>query len=289
MNDFINKINVEGVDYDIQTSVRPPLKYLESDNSLDLQLGTGLYITSGLLECKVNHNFYDQGMIWISSRDWAIDNEDCLLPPRTSSILIVDTQHDFTTETSALTLGSGIMCIGDKVVFSGMNIGTESNINTISFGTAFNTEVVSTDEYGRRHLNVDINPEFLNSVSGGGIGIWNDDLTLFISSLFIDSSGLELIQEGDVSAMLRINISSESGLKADSEGLAIYLGTRAKGLEISSNEDLQVSLGSGLAFSNTVEGEEWGDIRVYYDENYLAFDDEGRLTLSDAVKEKLGL
>jgi hypothetical protein len=104
MNNFINTINVEGVDYDIQTSVNLPLEYLDN-NSLYLNIGTGLFIHGGYHLCAdIAHNFRTD-TIFIDSKYWSVDSQGCLLP---SSALQIGSDVNYLKTINTLLIGSGL-------------------------------------------------------------------------------------------------------------------------------------------------------------------------------------
>ena len=112
MNNFINTINVEGVNYDIQTSVNPPLKYL-GDNSLRLNIGTGLTVDQGDLIADVTHKFNQFYSIIIDPKYWSIDDQGYLLPSSYSSLKV----------------GTGLNLDANVLSFAGIPISTDHGTN----------------------------------------------------------------------------------------------------------------------------------------------------------------
>ena len=335
MNNFINTINVEGVDYDIQTSVNPPLVYSEN-NSLCLQIGTGLVINDGDLIAEIAHNFYQFNSIIIDPEYWLVDHRGYLLPSSTlqigqdvSSLKIINT----------LLIGSGLDLQNNLLRLRGIPISTyggsetqyidqliigpglQVSDNVINITVPISTDNGSSVSYlkslnigqGFKYENGELSVEY--NQPGGGIHIATAGGTSIEDAPF--SIGIRLSDDFSFNtdnSLLSLNLSFDSEeftqdytghvtLKYDSKTLA----TTAKGLTLSTNmkglgdlpndtygikttsplyinDDNQVSIHIGTALYIGANG-----LGVSYDSTYFTQNDNGELTLSDIIKEKLGL
>ena len=303
MNNFINTINVEGVDYDIQTSVNPPLAYSGYTNSLHLNIGTGLDIYDGNLIADITHKFDHFNSIIIDPEYWSIDNKGCLLP---SSTLQIGTDRNNLKPITTLILGSGLSLENDELKnIGGIPISTDagssiSYINSLNIGQGL--------KYDSNELSVD------SIQTEGGILICTEDGSFERAERV---TGIKISNDFSFSthnSLLSLNLSFESEeftqddtghvtLKYDSETLStsekgLTLSTNMKGLGgvsdnkygvrtvnplyINDDNQISINIGTGLHL-------ELGGLSIIYDATYFTINDIGELTLNNTVKEKLGL
>lgn len=282
MNNFINTINVEGVDYDIQTSVNLPLAYL-GNNSLRLNIGTGLDIYDGDLIADITHNFHQFNSIIIDPEYWSIDNQGRLLP--SSSVLLIGTDKDSLKSINTLLIGTGLE-LSDNIINVTVPISTDAGSNiyyasslNIGQGLKYDNGELSVDSIYTEGGILIATDSFEGAERVTGIKITDDfsfDTITRILSLNYDHNTLTM---GDNGLQLSTMAIKGIGYLPNDNTLSIRT---INPLYINSDGQVSINIGSGLHVDIS-------DLSITYDATYFTINDIGELTLNDTVKEKLGL
>lgn len=264
MNNFINTINVEGVDYDIQTSVNPPLKYLD-DNLLHLNIGTGLDIYQGDLIADITHNFDHFNSIIIDPEYWSIDNRGRLLPP--STLQIGEDANSLKT-INTLLIGTGLDLQDNLLRSRGIPISTDGGFNTqyinqLILGTGLQVSDNVIDIIVPISTDAGSSISYINSLNIGQ-GLKYDNNELSVDSIYTEGGILICTEDGSFESAERvtgIKISNDFNFDPIDNLLSLNFGfgsiftvDESKHVQLKYDNETLTVKNNGLQLSTNIKG-----------------------------------